>query len=188
MITTASSLPKGVSKWYLVAFAMIGASISGVTFISIPGVVGKSGVNENFSYMQLVLGYLLGYLIIANVLMPVYYRMNLTSIYEYMNQRFGFFSYKTSAFFFIISKIVGASFRFFLVSLILDQFLTGPCGIPFPVTSCHIDCTYMAIYFQRGYPYCYHYRFCSDCSFSCSSGTYNNLHRKRNEPEFRRHN
>jgi Na+/proline symporter len=122
------------SKWYLVAFAMIGASISGVTFISIPGVVGKSGVNENFSYMQLVLGYLLGYLIIANVLMPVYYRMNLTSIYEYMNQRFGFFSYKTSAFFFIISKIVGASFRFFLVSLILDQFLTGPFGIPFPVT------------------------------------------------------
>lgn len=122
------------SKWYLVAFAMIGASISGVTFISIPGVVGKPGVNENFSYMQLVLGYLLGYFVIANVLMPVYYRMNLTSIYEYMNQRFGFFSYKTSAFYFLVSKIVGASFRFFLVSLILDQFLTGPFGIPFPVT------------------------------------------------------
>ncbi len=122
------------SKWYLVAFAMIGASISGVTFISIPGVVGKAGVNENFSYMQLVFGYLLGYLIIANVLMPVYYKMNLTSIYEYMNKRFGFYSYKTSAFYFLLSKIVGASFRFFLVSLILDQFLTGPFGIPFPVT------------------------------------------------------
>lgn len=122
------------SRWYLVAFAMIGASISGVTFISIPGVVGKAGVNENFSYMQLVFGYLLGYLIIANVLMPVYYKMNLTSIYEYMNKRFGFYSYKTSAFYFLISKIVGASFRFFLVSLILDQFLTGPFGIPFPVT------------------------------------------------------
>lgn len=122
------------SRWYLVAFAMIGASISGVTFISIPGVVGKAGVNENFSYMQLVFGYLLGYLIIANILMPVYYKMNLTSIYEYMNNRFGFYSYKTSAFYFLISKIVGASFRFFLVSLILDQFLTGPFGIPFPVT------------------------------------------------------
>jgi Na+/proline symporter len=122
------------SKWYLVAFAMIGASISGVTFISIPGVVGKAGVNENFSYMQLVFGYLLGYLIIANVLMPVYYKMNLTSIYEYMNKRFGYYSYKTSAFYFLISKIVGASFRFFLVSLILDKFLTGPFGIPFPVT------------------------------------------------------
>ena len=122
------------SKWYIVAFAMIGASISGVTFISIPGVVGKSGVNENFSYMQLVLGYLVGYFVIANVLMPVYYRMNLTSIYEYMNQRFGYFSYKTSAFYFLVSKIVGASFRFFLVALILDKFLSGPFGIPFPVT------------------------------------------------------
>lgn len=122
------------SRWYLVAFAMIGASISGVTFISIPGVVGKAGVNENFSYMQLVFGYLLGYLIIANIIMPVYYKMNLTSIYEYMNKRFGFYSYKTSAFYFLISKIVGASFRFFLVSLILDQFLTGPFGFPFPVT------------------------------------------------------
>ncbi|MEZ4906324.1 MAG: sodium:solute symporter [Saprospiraceae bacterium] len=118
----------------MVAFAMIGASISGVTFISIPGVVGKTGLNENFSYMQLVFGYLLGYFVIANVLMPVYYKLNLTSIYEYMDQRFGFYSYKISAFYFMISKIVGASFRFYLVSLILDKFLTGPLGISFPVT------------------------------------------------------
>lgn len=122
------------SKWYLVAFGMIGASISGVTFISIPGVVGKAGLNENFSYMQMVFGYLLGYLVIANVLLPVYYRLNLTSIYEYMDIRFGRVSYKVSAFYFIISKMVGASFRFFLVSLILDSFITGPAGIPFPLT------------------------------------------------------
>ncbi len=122
------------SPWYLVAFGMIGASLSGVTFISIPGVVGKSGLNENFSYMQVVFGYLLGYFVIANVLMPVYYRMNLTSIYEYMKSRFGFFSYKTSAVYFLISKIIGAAFRLFIVALVLHRFLTEPMGISFSVT------------------------------------------------------
>ena len=122
------------SPWFLVAFGMIGASLSGVTFISIPGVVGKSGVNENFSYMQLVFGYMLGYFVIANVLMPVYYRLKLTSIYEYMNERFGFYSYKTSAFYFLISKIIGSAFRLFLVAIVLQNFLTGPMGISFPVT------------------------------------------------------
>ena len=92
------------SPWYVVAFGMIGASLSGVTFISVPGWVGSSG----FSYMQMVLGYLVGYSVIAMVLMPVYYKLNLTSIYTYLDQRFGFYSYKTGAIFFLISRVVGA--------------------------------------------------------------------------------
>ena len=122
------------SPWFLVAFGMIGASLSGVTFISIPGVVGKSGTNENFAYMQLVFGYLLGYIVIANVLMPLYYRLKLTSIYEYMLQRFGFYSYKTSAFYFLISKVIGSAFRLFLVAIVLQKFLMEPMGLSFPVT------------------------------------------------------
>ncbi len=122
------------SPWYLVAFGMIGASLSGVTFISIPGIVGKSGLNENFAYMQVVFGYLLGYFVIANVLMPVYYRMNITSIYEYMKDRFGFFSYKISAVYFLISKIIGAAFRLFLVALVLHEFLTSTMGVSFTTT------------------------------------------------------
>lgn len=122
------------SPWFLVAFGMIGASLSGVTFISIPGVVGKEGVNENFAYMQLVFGYLLGYIVIANVLLPLYYRLNLTSIYEYMLKRFGFYSYKTSAFYFLVSKIIGSAFRLFLVAIVLQKFLMEPMGISFPVT------------------------------------------------------
>jgi len=122
------------SPWFLVAFGMIGASLSGVTFISIPGVVGKSGTNENFAYMQLVFGYLLGYIVIANVLMPLYYKLKLTSIYEYMLQRFGFYSYKTSAFYFLISKIIGSAFRLFLVAIVLQKFLMEPLGVSFPVT------------------------------------------------------
>ncbi len=122
------------SPWFLVAFGMIGASLSGVTFISIPGVVGKSGTNENFAYMQLVFGYLLGYIVIANVLMPLYYRLKLTSIYEYMLKRFGFYSYKTSAFYFLISKVIGSAFRLFLVAIVLQKFLMEPMGLSFPVT------------------------------------------------------
>ena len=95
------------SPWYIVAFGMIGASLSGVTFISVPGWVEAS----EFSYMQMVFGYLLGYLVIATVLMPLYYRMNLTSIYGYLQRRFGNSSYKTGAIFFLISRIIGASFR-----------------------------------------------------------------------------
>ena len=90
------------SPWYVVAFGMIGASLSGVTFISVPGWVGSS----QFSYMQMVLGYLVGYFIIANVLMPMYYRLNLTSIYSYLEGRFGKLSYKTGAAFFLISRII----------------------------------------------------------------------------------
>lgn len=115
------------SPWYVVAFGMIGASLSGVTFISIPGEVGSS----NFSYMQIVFGYLLGYFIIANVLMPVYYRLNLTSIYVYLKQRFGIMSYRTGAFFFMISRVIGASFRLFLVAIVLEKFIFSAWGVPF---------------------------------------------------------
>ena len=95
------------SPWYVVAFGMIGASLSGVTFISVPGWVE----NQQFSYMQMVLGYIVGYAVIGLVLMPLYYRLNLTSIYTYLRDRFGNYSYKTGASFFLISRIVGASFR-----------------------------------------------------------------------------
>ncbi|HIO72642.1 MAG TPA: sodium:solute symporter, partial [Flavobacteriales bacterium] len=118
------------SPWYVVAFGMIGTSLSGVTFISVPGWVGSS----QFSYMQTVLGYLIGYFIIAYVLLPVYYRLNLTSIYSYLEKRFGYWSYKTGAFFFLLSRILGASFRLFLVATVLQEFVFGNWGIPFEVT------------------------------------------------------
>jgi Na+/proline symporter len=118
------------SPWYLVAFGMVGASLSGVTFISVPGEVG----NSEFSYFQLVLGYLLGYFVIATVLMPLYYKLNLVSIYGYLKQRFGFYSYKTGAFFFILSKVVGASFRLFLVAGVLQLALFNAWNIPFGAT------------------------------------------------------
>ena len=118
------------SPWYLVAFGMIGASLSGVTFISIPGAVESDG----FSYMQMVLGYLVGYAIISQVLIPLYYQKNLTSIYGYLEERFGRFSYKTGAAFFLISRIMGASFRLYLVAFVLDAFVFAPWGIPFWAT------------------------------------------------------
>jgi len=118
------------SPWYLVAFGMIGASLSGVTFISIPGWVNDS----QFSYMQMVLGYLIGYLVIATVLMPMYYRLQLTSIYTYLEQRFGPASYKTGASFFLLSRVVGASFRLYLVAIVLQRFVMDPYNIPFWVT------------------------------------------------------
>ena len=119
------------SPWPLVALGMIGASLSGVTFISIPGAIGGGGVNQAFSYMQVVFGYLLGYLFIATVLLPLYYRMNLTSIYEYLEERLGRSAYKIGAFYFLLSRTIGASFRLFLVAIVLQQFVTGPLGIPF---------------------------------------------------------
>ncbi|MTB50598.1 sodium:solute symporter [Lewinella sp. W8] len=122
------------SPWPLVAIGMIGASLSGVTFISVPGAVGAGGVNQAFSYMQVVLGYLLGYLFIALVLLPLYYRLGLTSIYEYLRERIGPQSYKVGAFYFLLSRTIGASFRLFLVAIVLQEFVTGPLGIPFAVT------------------------------------------------------
>ena len=118
------------SPWFIVAFGMIGASLSGVTFISVPGWVGSS----QFSYMQMVLGYLVGYFIIANVLMPMYYRLNLTSIYTYLEGRFGKLSYKTGASFFLISRIIGASFRLFLVASVLQLIVFDAWKIPFVIT------------------------------------------------------
>jgi Na+/proline symporter len=119
------------SPWPLVALGMIGASLSGVTFISIPGAIGGDGANQAFSYMQVVFGYLLGYLFIATVLLPLYYRMNLTSIYEYLDERLGRSAYKIGAFYFLLSRTIGAAFRLFLVALGLQQFVTGPLGVPF---------------------------------------------------------
>ncbi len=121
---------KRQSPWYLVAFGMIGATLSGVTFISVPGWV----VDSQFSYFQMVLGYIIGYFVIATVLMPTYYRLNLTSIYGYLEERFGWASYKTGAGFFILSRTIGASFRLYLVSIVLQEFVLGPMGIPFWLT------------------------------------------------------
>lgn len=115
------------SPWYLVAFGMIGASLSGVTFISIPGWVGAS----QFAYLQTVLGYLVGYAVIGTVLMPMYYRLNLTSIYTYLDTRFGNSSYKTGASFFLISRTIGASFRMFLVANVLQFTVFDKMGFPF---------------------------------------------------------
>jgi Na+/proline symporter len=119
------------SPWFLVAFGMIGASLSGVTFISIPGAIGGGGTNQAFSYMQMVLGYLVGYAVIATVLMPLYYRMNLTSIYGYLEERFGFMAYKTGAGYFLLSRVIGASFRLYLVAIVLQKFVMDTLGIPF---------------------------------------------------------
>jgi Na+/proline symporter len=118
------------SPWYVIAIGMVGTSISGVTFISVPGWV----VTDQFSYIQMVLGFLVGYMVVANVLLPLYYRLNLTSIYTYLNIRLGFWSYKTGASFFLISRIIGAAFRLFLVSLVLQTLIFDKINVPFWIT------------------------------------------------------
>jgi SSS family transporter len=118
------------SPWYLVAFGMIGASLSGVTFISVPGWVET----QSMSYMQMVLGYIVGYAVIGLILLPLYYRLNLTSIYTYLQDRFGNYAYKTGASFFLLSRTIGASFRLFLVANVLQLLLFDAYGIPFWVT------------------------------------------------------
>ncbi len=118
------------SPWYLVAFGMIGSSLSGVTFVSVPGNVGKIG----FGYFQVVIGYLLGYWVIIGVLMPLYYRLNVVSIYTYLEQRFDNWSYKTGALFFLISRTIGSSLRLFLAATILQLFLFDAWHVPFIVT------------------------------------------------------
>lgn len=115
----------------VVAYGMIGASLSGVTFMSVPGWVGET----QFSYMMVVFGYLFGYFVIATVLMPLFYRLNLTSIYSYLEGRFGFWSYKTGSFFFLLSRTIGASFRMFLVVNVLQVFVFDAWGVPFTVTT-----------------------------------------------------
>ena len=118
------------APWYLVAFGMIGASLSGVTFISVPGAVET----KQFGYLQVVLGYFFGYLVIAYVLLPIYYKLNLTSIYTYLKNRFGNVSYKTGAIAFLISRIIGASFRLFLVAKVLQLLVFNQYHIPFTIT------------------------------------------------------
>ena len=117
------------APWYMVAFGMIGASISGVTFVSVPGMV----LTSQMTYLQMCLGFIVGYLVIAFVLLPLYYRLQLTSIYTYLGQRLGNRSYLTGAWFFLLSKMVGASVRFYVVCIILQQFVFDPAGIPFIV-------------------------------------------------------
>jgi len=118
------------SRWYVVAFGMIGVALSGVTFISVPGAVG----NAKFSYFQFVLGNALGFIIIALVLLPIYYRLNLTSIYTYLEQRFGPRSYKTGAMIFLLSRTIGSAFRLYLVAMILQRFIFDTWRVPFAVT------------------------------------------------------
>ena len=118
------------SKWYVVAFGMVGASLSGITFISVPGDVGVI----NFTYFQVVIGYLIGYFVVAYLLLPIYYKNGLTSIYEFLGDRFGKFSHKTGAIFFFISRVLGASFRLFLVAIVLQEFIFDQWKIPFEIT------------------------------------------------------
>src|SRR5690554_6699438 len=118
------------SKWYVVAFGMIGTSISGVTFISVPGWVSTI----DMTYMQMVIGFFAGYLVIAYILLPLYYKLNLTTIYGYLDTRFGNNSYKTGAWFFLLSKIVGAAARLYLVAFILQSLVFKALSIPFIVT------------------------------------------------------
>ncbi len=133
------------SPWLVVAYGMIGASLSGVTFMSVPGWVKDTG----FSYMIMVLGYLAGYTVIATVLLPLYYRMNLTSIYTYLEKRYGFWSYKSGSFFFLLSRTIGASFRIFLVVSVLQVFVFDSWKIPFWLTSV-IFITLIVLYTFKG--------------------------------------
>ncbi len=134
------------SNWILVAFGMIGTSLSGVTFVSVPGGVGTG----NFFYFQVVLGYLLGYLVIAFVLLPLYYKMNLTSIYTYLEQRFGIQAHKAGAFFFILSRTIGATARLYLVIIVLQLFILDKLGIPFVATALVILVMILLYTFEGG--------------------------------------
>ncbi len=120
------------SKWYLVAFGMIGTAISGITFISVPGEVGNPDLQ--FKYFQFVLGCAIGFLIVARVLLPLYYRMNLTSIYGYIEQRLGYVSYKTAASIFLIGRTIGSAFRLYLVVFVLQKYVFDDLHVPFAVT------------------------------------------------------
>ena len=134
------------SNWMLVAFGMIGTSLSGVTFVSVPGGVGTG----NFFYFQVVLGYLLGYMVIAFVLIPLYYRLNLTSIYTYLEKRFGVNAHKAGAFFFILSRLVGATARLYLVISILQIFIFDKLAVPFELTALVILILILLYTFEGG--------------------------------------
>ncbi|MEO6546880.1 MAG: sodium:solute symporter [Ferruginibacter sp.] len=140
------------SNWMLVAFGMIGTSLSGVTFVSVPGAVGDMSDQgfKGFAYMQVAIGYLIGYAVIAFVLLPLYYKLNLTSIYNYLLQRFGVVAYKTGALFFIISRTVGATARLFLVINVLQFFILDKLGVPFVVTAAVILLMILLYTFEGG--------------------------------------
>jgi Na+/proline symporter len=140
------------SNWMLVAFGMIGTSLSGVTFVSVPGGVGDfAGASfKGFAYMQVAFGYLIGYAVIAFILLPLYYRLNLTSIYTYLLQRFGTVAYKTGALFFIISRTLGATARLYLVINILQIFILDKLGVPFLVTAAVILLMILLYTFEGG--------------------------------------
>lgn len=121
------------SPWYLVAFGMIGTALSGVTFISVPGEVGAEA-GQQFKYFQFVIGNAIGFIIVATVLLPLYYRMNLTSIYGYIEQRLGYYSYKTASFIFLLSRTIGSAFRLYLVVIVLQHFVFDFFNIPFAFT------------------------------------------------------
>src|SRR6187402_2698808 len=118
------------SPWYAVAFGLIGDSLSGVTFISVPGKVAA----DKFSYLQIVFGYVLGYVVIAEILLPLYYRLNLTSIYSYLRQRFGPRAQKTGSFFFILSRLLGAAARLYLAASVFQYFVFDQWRVPFWLT------------------------------------------------------
>jgi Na+/proline symporter len=140
------------SNWMLVAFGMIGTSLSGVTFVSVPGGVGDMAghVFKGFAYMQVAFGYLIGYCVIAFVLLPLYYKLNLTSIYNYLLQRFGVLAYKTGALFFIISRTVGATARLYLVINVLQFFILDKMGVPFVLTASVILVMILLYTFEGG--------------------------------------
>lgn len=133
------------SKWWLVAFGMIGTSLSGMTFISVPGKVGMAG----FGYFQIVIGYVLGYFVVANVLLPLYYRLQLTSIYTYLEGRLGDTAYKTGAMFFILSRTLGATLRLYLVIKVMEKFILADLGVPFEATAV-IILALILLYTYRG--------------------------------------
>ncbi len=118
------------SRWYFVAFGMIGTALSGVTFISVPGAV----VHSSFGYFQFVLGNAVGFVLIATVLLPLYYRIHLVSIYTYLEQRFGYWSYKSGAMIFLISRTIGSAFRLYLVAIVLQKFIFDAWNVPFWAT------------------------------------------------------
>jgi len=134
------------SNWMLVAFGMVGTSLSGVTFVSVPGNVGSI----QFNYFQLVIGYVLGYAVVAFILLPLYYKMNLTSIYTYLEKRFGINAHKAGAFFFILSRTVGATARLYLVINILQLFILDKLGIPFIATALVILVLILLYTFEGG--------------------------------------
>ncbi|MBK8443746.1 MAG: sodium:solute symporter [Sphingobacteriales bacterium] len=125
------------SPWYVIAFGAVGASVSGITYISVPGAVGNAGaLNQQFSYLQIILGNMVGYTCIALLLLPLYYRLRLTSIYSYMGQRFGNYSQKTAASFFLLSRTLGASIRLYIVAMVLQKFMFDAWQIPFVLNVC----------------------------------------------------